>query len=90
VRQVQTFNQVLCSVVLLIISITGAFDLHRSSLICTAGAIIGWWLALSSLIFAHTAVPAVPVIGLVIFLVAGCSADTVADFERPHSSGDLP
>ena len=90
VRYLQTFNQGVCSLLLLIMSITGVLDLHRSSLICTGGAIIGWWLALSSVLFGHAAVPAVPIIGLIIFVIAGWTGDTVADFERPNAAGGIP
>jgi hypothetical protein len=62
-------------------AVAGVCGVRRSSLSCKAGAIIGWWVGLSSFLLEHPRSLAAPLMGLAIFFLAGVAADVLADSE---------
>lgn len=90
--RLQTVNQAFFALLLLGSAVMGAFGAHRSAIVCTACAIMGWWLGLSSLLFEHPARGAVPIMGMAVFFAAGLAADALTD-SKPvptHATDGIP
>jgi len=78
----QMGNQAVCSVLLLAAAATGAFDVYRSPAICTACALVGLWLALSSCVLAPAPSLAAAAVGIAIFFLAGYAADDLSQVDE--------
>lgn len=85
--RVQTVSEISIGSLLLVTAVSGICGVHQSSLICTVSAILGWCVALSSLLLEHALKGPVPAIGLAIFCLAGLASDALADRRQVWAPG---